>query len=112
MTALVGAGSKPARCDNDYILLILGGFGTRPYEVCYFDSPFSKLLPVYFLEAQTNPSCLICQTLPSVPGNVISYMEGVLNRLICFACSAGHNSSGLRAATDGAYSPNVAAYSF
>ena len=33
----VGAGSKPARCD-DYILLILGGFGTRPYEACYFGS--------------------------------------------------------------------------
>ena len=42
MTALVGAGSKPARCDNDYILLILGGFGTRPYEVGYLDSIFSN----------------------------------------------------------------------
>lgn len=38
MTVLVGAGSKPARCDNDYILLILGGFGTCPYEVCYLGS--------------------------------------------------------------------------
>ena len=38
----VGAGSKPARCDNDYILLILGGFGTRPYEVGYLDSIFSN----------------------------------------------------------------------
>ena len=42
MTVLVGAGSKPALCDNDYILLILGGFGTRPYEVGYLGSPFSK----------------------------------------------------------------------
>ena len=42
MTALVGAGSKPARCDNDYILLILGGFRTRPYEVCYLGSIFSN----------------------------------------------------------------------
>ena len=38
----VGAGSKPARCDNDYILLILGGFGTHPYEVGYLGSPFSN----------------------------------------------------------------------
>ena len=41
----VGAGSKPARCDNDYILLILGGFGTRPYEVGYLGSIFSNLTP-------------------------------------------------------------------
>ena len=42
MTGFVGAGSKPARCDKDYTLLILGGFRTRPYEVCYFDSHFSN----------------------------------------------------------------------
>ena len=41
----VGAGSKPALCDNDYILSILGGFGTRPYKVCYLGSPFSKCEP-------------------------------------------------------------------
>ena len=40
MTVLVGAGSKPALCDNDYILLILGGFGTRPYEVGYLGFTF------------------------------------------------------------------------
>ena len=40
----VGAGSKPARYDNDYILLILGGFGTRPYEVGYLGSPFSNFI--------------------------------------------------------------------
>ena len=49
MTGFVGAGSKPARCDKDYTLLILGGFRTRPYEVCYFDSHFS-ILSLLFLQ--------------------------------------------------------------
>ena len=66
----VGAGSKPARCDNDYILLILGGFGTHPYEVGYLGSPFSnseREAQLSIINCQLTKSCPVQHTRENLP---------------------------------------------